>query len=82
MATKLLLLLSDSHVGRWTERSNLKVVGLQFRKVGAELLQALRLTRDCNEVITALLGDIVEGDADSHSGLWFASVVPLSARAP
>jgi hypothetical protein len=60
--TKLLLLLSDSHVGRWTERSNLKVVGLQFRKVGAELMQALKQTPDCDEVIIALLGDIVEGE--------------------
>lgn len=62
MATKLLLLLSDSHVGRWTGRSNLKVVGLQFRKVGAELMQALRQAPDCDEVIIALLGDIVEGE--------------------
>ena len=60
--TKLLLLLSDSHVGRWTERSNLKVVGLQFRKVGTELMQALKQTPDCDEVIVALLGDIVEGE--------------------
>jgi hypothetical protein len=60
--TKLLLLLSDSHVGRWTERSNLKVVGLQFRKVGTELMQALRQAPDCDEVIIALLGDIVEGE--------------------
>jgi hypothetical protein len=62
VATKLLLLLSDSHVGRWTGRSNLKVVGLQFRKVGAELMQALRQAPDCDEVIIALLGDIVEGE--------------------
>lgn len=59
---KLLLLLSDSHVGRWTERSNLKVVGLQFRKVGTELMQALKQTPDCDEVIIVLLGDIVEGE--------------------
>ena len=62
MATKLLLLLSDSHVGRWTERSSLKVVGLQFRKVGTELLHTLRQTRDCDEVVIALLGEIVEGE--------------------
>jgi hypothetical protein len=60
--TKLLLLLSDSHVGRWTERSNLKVVGLQFRKVGMELMGALKQAPDCDEVIIALLGDIVEGE--------------------
>jgi hypothetical protein len=47
-----------------------------------ELMQALQQAYDCDEVIIAMLGDIVEGDADSHSGLWFASVVPLLARAP
>lgn len=63
MKKTLLLLLSDCHVGRWTGKFNLKVVGLQLRKVGQEVVNEIERDRlRIDEVVIGLIGDIVEGE--------------------
>ena len=63
MKKTLLLLLSDCHVGRWTGKFNLKVVGLQLRKVGQEVVDEIERDRwGIDEVVIGLIGDIVEGE--------------------
>lgn len=50
-------------MGGWTEKFNLRVVGLQLRHVGKEVEREIRREKGViDEVVIALLGDIVEGE--------------------
>ncbi len=62
MPLEAVLLVSDTHVGRWTPTFNLVTAGQKFRYLTNQTIALLKRFPEITTVNVCLLGDIVEGE--------------------